>query len=149
MKYAKLWFHTDCVGVSSVHEHWYCTGAYLSCLLVAWKLPQHLKGGGAHRKSASTAPTNNPRVAARYYSAYRPTVPVSSSVQLGASRKVVSDRESVRATTIAAVIPGTNCQYGRSFIYSWAWFNFSSRALPVDVVRSWVRSCCNSYKSTS
>ena len=29
--------------------------------------PQHSEGGGAHRKSASTAPTNNPRVAARYY----------------------------------------------------------------------------------
>ena len=39
-------------------------------LVVSWlpgNPPQHSKGGGAHRKSASTAPTNNPRVAARYY----------------------------------------------------------------------------------
>ena len=39
-------------------------------LVVSWlpgNPPQHPKGGGAHRNSASTAPTNNPQVAARYY----------------------------------------------------------------------------------
>ena len=69
------------------------SGMYLSCFLVAWKPPAP-KGGGAHRNSASTAPTNNLRVAVRYYNQRcnealitPQSLPVSSSVQPGASRK--------------------------------------------------------------
>ena len=87
--------------------------------VIAWNPPPYPKGGGARRDSASTAPTNNPRVAARYQQcAYRPTVPVSSSV-LSPARSVerpnqsVSDRELARAKTIVTIIP---CQYERSFI---------------------------------